>query len=221
MQIGHAQQRDVELGIEQDRRRVVRPGWAVHADRPTAGDDVGVGQDVPGRDHEPAAGRLEAARARLDLQRARLGHGRDRPRLRIIGPLDGRSRERLEPDEHVGEPRRVQQAPECERQLGRGRQGCIEGPDDRRGLGCLGEAGHRADREQPTGQPQHQDCLGAGDQSAAQPVDAAEDAAPHPRAQPRADRRSDRLADDDRSEQADQDEERPDRRVDIGERLLQ
>ena len=176
---------------------------------------MGVGKDVPGCDDEPAAGRFEATGARGNAQRACLGHGRDRQRLRIIGPLDGRSRERLEPDEHVRQPRAVQESPEFERQLVGWRQRVIQRSHDGRGLGRLGEARHRPEREQAAGQPQDEQRLDAGDQPAAEPVNAAEDALPEPRSEPDPDRRADRLADDDRAEQADQHEERPHRRIDV------
>ena len=164
---------------------------------------------------------FEATGARGNPQRARLGHGRDGQRLRIIGAVDRRSRERLEPDEHVREPRAVQESPEFERQFVGRWQRVIQRSDDGRGLGSLGEARHRPEREQAAGQPQDEQCLDAGNQPAAESVNAAEDALPEPRSEPYPDRRADRLPDDDRAEQPDQHEERTHRRLDIGERLLQ
>ena len=154
--------------------RIVRPPaitWALVRTYPGATTNP---LPVDSRPHVPAC----------DPQRARLGHGRDRQRLRIIGPLDGRSRERLEPDEHVRQPRRVQEPPQFERQLVGRRQRVIQRSHDGRGLGRLGEARHRPEREQAAGQPQDEQRLDAGDQPAAESVNAAEDALPEPRSQP-------------------------------------
>jgi hypothetical protein len=70
-------------------------------------------------------------------------------------------------------------------------------------------------------EPQDKQCLRPREQAAAEAVDAAEGAPANALSQPGSDRRADGFADDHGTEQADEDEVRPDRRVDVRQRLLE
>ena len=86
---------DVEVRIEQDGHRVEDPAAGVDADPSGvgAGDDVRIGHArSPARPRSPVPTDERPQVGGGDLERARLGGRGDRPRGRIVGPVDRRSR---------------------------------------------------------------------------------------------------------------------------------
>ena len=86
------------------------PGAVTRIPRVRAGHDVRVGDDVAMGDAKPLPTDEGAGRGG-DLDRARLGYGRDRPRRGIVRQVDRRAGQRLEADEHVGQPGLVEEPP--------------------------------------------------------------------------------------------------------------
>ena len=142
-----------------------------HADGATVrpGDDVGVGHDVVGSDGETRPDRRIAARGRRDLDGARDGALGQATGGGVVGPVDGRRRDRFEPDEDGRQAGAVEQPAQLDRELGGGRQQGVEDADGARRLGRLGQARDRPEGEEPTDQPHDEDGLRDPDERSRRP----------------------------------------------------
>ncbi len=216
------EERDIEVRVEQDGDRVehaaARRGHA-HSACARPGHDVRVGDDVVIGDDEPGPDRRQAAGGGRDLERARFGDLRDRPRRGIGRPIDRRPGQRLEADEDVGEPRVVEPAAEPDGDLGRWRKDRGHRPDRGRAAGGLGQARHRPFGQQAAGEPHDQQRLDRAEAGAHRPVGRPEQPVPESPGQRAADVRADRFAEGDRADQDGKDDDRPEGGVDPVQRL--
>ncbi len=97
---------------------------------------------------------------------------------------------------------------------GRRRDHRRDRPDDRRPLGLGGHRRDRPGRQQATDQPHDEQALGQADERSAQPIEAAQEPVTEAATDRSAETRADRLADPDRQEQAKQDADGPQGRLD-------
>ncbi len=141
------EERDVELGVEQHRHAVHQADPRAMRIVGGAGHDMGVGHQVPGATREPGARHLGRAGARGDPARWHRGaEPAIRCACRSVGCLHGGQWERVETDEHVGQPGDVEHAGDLADHLGRRRQELVNAADDHR-LG--GGARERRERVPP------------------------------------------------------------------------
>ena len=220
-QANDVQERDIEVGVEQDGDRVEdaaagrghahaarrrprprRAHWSRRSHSATT-------KPVPTDDRPQVAAETLSV-----LASATCG---DRPRRGIGRPIDRRPGQRLEADEDVGEPGVVEPAAEPDGDLGRWREDRGHRPDGGRAAGGLGQAGHRAFGQEAAREPHDQQCLDRPEAGAHRPVGRPEQAVAEPPGDRAADARADRFADGDRADQGGKDDERPEDRVDLAE----
>ena len=126
-----------------------------------ARDDVRVGDDVAGRDDDAGAVDLAVARPGGDPGGAVDRGGRDPRGLRVRRRVDRRQRQRVEPHEHVGQPRGVERARDLPDDDGRRGQHLVDASHDHRLRRGPAERRERPGGQQPAGQPHDEDRLGA------------------------------------------------------------
>ena len=142
---------------------------------------------------------------------------------RAVGSV-GRSTggpERLEADEDVGQPGRVEPAAETDRELGRWRQDGGHRPDRRRVAGHRRQARDRAHRQQAPRQPDDEERLDDPETGPDRPICGAQEPVTEPPRERPAHGGAERFADGDRAHETAQDDDRPEGRIDARQRVGQ